>query len=208
MKLMLNREVFEYRGIPTTGEDKFVYGDLSIISEKSSGVFLAIESNNTLRINKIFKIGDIEVIPNSVGQLISRNPRLYEGDILTHSDYKNCLFEFQWSEASHGWVPRLIYGSLGNIYLRSFPKYIEDYEIVGTNNKFNWYPKALPRYLNKCNYGIFMGYNDDVDVYYESIMGDSGEVYGIKGNDKIVYRSRDEVPWLKGELKNRKLIRE
>lgn len=212
-------ELKEFRGI-SVATNKFVYGGLiTTVEERPIDYYLAIGNSEP---RKIFKISqydqftekqfEIEVIPESIGQLISEHPLLYEGDILIHPDYENCYFEFQWSDINHGWVPKLIYGSFGNIYLRSFPKLLEDYKISGIKEDFIWYPKALPRYYNKYDYGIFMGYHDDIDIYYDSIMGDSGNVYGIKGEEKFEYRSQDkaceEIPWLKEELKNRKLTKE
>ena len=208
----------EFRGYPIESKN-FIYGGLIITKEEPIDYYLAIGNPEPRRVFKISWYDSnsrkqiiTEVIPESVGQLISESPELYEGDILIHPDYENCYFEFQWSEPNHSWVPKLIYGSFGNIYLRSFSKILEDYKILGFKDNFQWYPKANPRYYNKYDYGIFMGYHDEIDIYYDSIMGDSGEVYGIKGAEKFEYRSQDkaceEIPWLKQELKNRKLTRE
>lgn len=156
----------------------------------------------------------VNIVSDTVGQLIIDD--IYEGDVFEHPDYRNVLFEFQWSSMNLGWVPKVIFGNSIIFCYKSPSKIYKDYIKTGLPVFFReWYPKDNPRYDDTLGYGVFIGIDPklDLDIYYDSSMGLSGEIYGIGQNNSITKFGEfsnkgvsSALPWVEKNLKDRMFI--
>lgn len=170
-----------FRGIPIgkNNTDEFIFGSLDFLN--AHHCYISLDCDNKQEVN-----------PLSVGEWVGGC--IYEGDILTHPDYPDYLFEFEFFNG--GWKPSVIYGTQGIPELRGFPKDLKEYGVIGWKFDYDWYSEGVSVYnlkrdtyiyLGTISYdnhqdfirnpGIyFMSNRSTISFYFESDMGDWGRI--------------------------------
>jgi len=195
-----DNKVVEFRGLPinvpidlkdTVGY--WVYGSLKIVDDYNNKMTFVEDKKIPRRayityyynqVNNMSLYTEVEVHLDSIGQLVCKD--VFEGSILSHPDYPECLFEISWDKYNTRWIPKLIYGTNGVDYSqKQLPLKIQEYSINSLWCKsLPWYTEIIPanKYYND-NYILLETINNH-DIWYNSIKGNNGDFLDITTEDK------------------------
>lgn len=213
----------EYRGIPVGKSSGFVFGNLSIIDDDRNTPISSCAPKKSAIITYYdgmtdWNLGSWKEVPvrfSTIGQKIWEG--IYEGDILMHPKYPGVMFEFGFWKT--GWVPKVIYGSMGKTFLEQLPQDIEEYLVIPEQKimDVSWYPQYpnTQRYAEINSEDIFISnfpaYEDmRYDLFFESSLGEYGKLYTIDDEERIeVIGTPDKTnkKWILDKLKERRLIK-
>lgn len=201
-------DISEFRGIPKYNSDKkskFVYGNLIIENEgdlEDKKVFIDHLDAN------VGKWVRTEIKKNSIGQRLISG--VYEGDLMLLPEYPDSVFEFIWSDSLVSWTPRVVYNSRNITEFTKLPQSIKKYKTIGYCFDFPWYPTEVPRFFDRLDYGVFLGYQDEADIYLDTkLLTSGGDVYGILKTRDVIHfgdieTASKQIPWLINKLKERR----